>query len=192
MSVTLYFLGTGGSSCEGVESARGRIYQNPSFEACQRTRAGAGVSFHLGRHFTLKPIYLYVPDYSPRGRTNYSHRLRLDATVKFPLRKVTISDRSRVEWRLRHSREDSARYRNRLKVEFPLTVRGAELKPFAADEVFYDFGDGAWMRNRLLVGVGKKFSDRVTGEVFYLLQNERDGRPGVVHAVGTGLKLRFR
>jgi len=156
------------------------------------TRAGAAVSFDLGRHFTLKPIYLYVPDYSPRGRTNYSHRLRLDGTIKFPLRKFTVSDRSRVEWRLRRSREDSARYRNRLSVEFPLTVRGAELKPFVADEVFYDFGDGAWMRNRFSVGVGKNLSDRVTGETYYTLQNERDSRPGVIHVIGTGLKLTLR
>jgi Protein of unknown function (DUF2490) len=44
------------------------------------------------------------------------------------------------------------RYRNRIRVAYPLAVKGHIWKPFVSYEAFYDQGSG-WTKNRVWTGV---------------------------------------
>lgn len=102
-----------------------------------------------------------------------------------------MSDRNLVDRRLRSS-GNTTQYRNRLQLEHPFKVGGFEATHFASDEVFYDSRERAWIRNRFALGLSRKSSDRYTGEIYYLRQNDGFSRPGDLNVIGTTLRVRFK
>jgi hypothetical protein len=105
----------------------------------------------------------------------------------------SIKDRSRLEYRVRNSRSDSTRYRNRFGFSVPVTRDGKELfTPFIADEPYYDFTAKQWSRNDFSPGIAKKFTDKLSGEFFYVWRHNRTGRPGDVHGLGFNLKVKLK
>ena len=154
-------------------------------------RAGIGFSFKPNKYLTFEPSYRYIAAQPVAGRSTREHRLSFEATVSVPVRGFTLSDRNQLDRRLRSS-GNTTQYRNRLQVEHPVTLGGTQFKVFVADEVFYDSRERAWIRNRFSVGVSRKFSERYTGEIYYLRQNDGFSRPGDLHVIGTTLRVRFR
>lgn len=154
-------------------------------------RVGIGFSFKPNKYLNLEPSYRYIAAQPVAGRSTREHRLSFEATVSVPVRGFTLSDRNLVDRRLRSS-GNTTQYRNRLQVEHPVTISGREFKIFAADEVFYDSRERAWIRNRFSVGVSKKFNKRFTGEFYYLRQNDGFSRPGDLHVIGTKLGVRLK
>lgn len=147
--------------------------------------------FAPGLSLRLTPGYLYQAAQPSEGRKTYESRLTLGATVEYPWHDFRFMDRNLVERRFRNSQPDSTRYRNRLQVGHPVTLRNREFTLFIADEVFYDWSVNEWVRNRFTVGVSRKFSERYTGEFYYLRQNDGRSRPGDLHVVGTLLRIRL-
>ncbi len=154
-------------------------------------RAGIGFSFKPNKYLNLEPSYRYIAAQPFAGRSTRENRLSFEATVSVPVCGFTLSDRNLIDRRLRSS-GNTTQYRNRLQVEHPVTLGGTQFKVFVADEVFYDSRERAWIRNRFSVGVSRKFSERYTGEIYYLRQNDGFSRPGDLHVIGTTLRVRFR
>lgn len=154
-------------------------------------RAGFGFSFKPNKYLTFEPSYRYIAAQPVAGRSTRENRLSFEATVSVPVRGFTLSDRNLLDRRLRSS-GNTTQYRNRLQVEHPVTLGGTQFKVFIADEVFYDSRERAWIRNRFSVGVSRKFSERYTGEIYYLRQNDGFSRPGDLHVIGTTLRVRLR
>ncbi len=156
-------------------------------------RAGVSVAFKMNKYFTFTPGYTYIAMQQPvTRRKSYENRLNFAATVRFPpMEKFTISDRNLVERRVRNSTANSTRYRNRLQIERPFTIGGVGLRFFISDEVFYDGAAKAWTRNRFSVGGSRAFNKRLTGDVYYLRQNDGRSRPGDIHVIGTTLRVRL-
>ena len=154
-------------------------------------RGSAGLAFKLNDHFTLTPAYIYQAAEPLPGRKTIEHRLTLTGALKFSVGKFTFSDNNLIERRLINSRADATRYRNRLRVEHPVTVRDLKFDVFLSDEVYYDWSVNAWARNRFYAGGGKKLSDHFYAEIFYLKQNDGHVRPGDLNAVGTVLRIRL-
>lgn len=152
-------------------------------------RAGAGVAFKAHKYLTITPTYLYVAQQPSGTRKNFEHRLILNATAHFALGKFVFTDRNLIERRLRHSLNNTTIYRNRLQIDHPVNLGKIEMRVFVADEVFYFGPQRAWSRNRISAGIIKKFSNQMTGEFFYLRQNDGRARPGDVHAFGTLLRF---
>lgn len=155
-------------------------------------RIGAGLAFKLNRRFTLQPRYFFVARQAFTGGTNYEHRLIVEGIVRFFPSKFTLTDRNRIERRFRLSREDAWIYRNRFQVEYPVRIGGSEFRPYVSSEIYYDTGPRAWTRHRLFIGFIKEFDKRVSGEFFYLRQNDGHSRPGDLHVIGTLLRIRLR
>lgn len=152
-------------------------------------RGAISFAYKANKFITFETGYLYVASQPSEGRKNYNSNFIFSGTIKVPIRKFTLSNRNQVERRFRNSRIDSTRYRNRLRVEYPVEMRKTKFKIFASDEVFYDSILNKWARNRFAVGANKKLNDWLTGEVYYMRQNDSRSRPGNLHIIGTRFNI---
>ncbi len=163
-------------------------------------RVGGGIDMKFNKYFSFSPNYLYRAGQPFKGRKEYEHRVRFDATLENKWEKFSLKNRNRVEYRIRHSRNDSVRYRN--KTTFKYTIKNKDgneiISPFVADEPFYDFREKAWTRNEFSAGFSKDFKGKffgsstdkkITTESFYLLQNNRGTSFKYVHVIGASLKI---
>lgn len=154
-------------------------------------RAGIGFTFKPNKYLQIHPSYTYIATQPVRNRTAYENRLNLPVTIISPkFRGFTVSNRNLVERRWRKP-VNSWRYRNRLQIERTFKPKKFEFRLFASDEIFYDFSVKDWVRNRFTVGVGKPISRQLSFDVYYLRQNDGRSRPGDLHVIGTGLRIRF-
>jgi hypothetical protein len=154
-------------------------------------RIGVGFTFKAGKYLSLTPGYLYIARQPFERIRLFENRLNLVATVKFPLGKITLTDRSLFERRYRRPGGDSTRYRQRLQVDYPLGDKKKKLSAFVADEIFYDWNFNAWVRNRFTIGITKSVNKHLTTDIYYLRQNDGHARPGDLNAVGTAWRFRL-
>jgi hypothetical protein len=156
-------------------------------------RIGLGFDIRPNRHITLTPSIFYRSGQPLKNRKEFETRFRFAATFEKTFEKFSLRDRNLIEYRMRNSRSDSTRYRNRLTLSIP--VRNANKKelftPFAADEVFYDFSIKKFSRNEFSAGISKKITKQMTTDFFYLLQNNRGNVLQRVNAFGINLKIKF-
>src|SRR6266850_7557194 len=94
-------------------------------------RVGAGFAFKPNKYLTVTPFYLHITTQPFRNVHLYENRLNLNASLRFPLGKFTISDRNLFERRLRHPGGDSTRYRNRLQIDHPAHLGKFKFNVFA-------------------------------------------------------------
>lgn len=154
-------------------------------------RAGFGISFKPSKYLAFEPSYRRISSQPLAGKSTRENRFSFAATFIAPFKKFTVSDRHLIDRRLRSS-GNTTQYRNRLQVEYPFKIKSAEYKVFAADEVFYDAAERAWIRNRFSVGIGRKLGERLAGEIYYLRQNDGFSRPGDLNVIGTRLMVRLK
>lgn len=169
----------------------GRDFARPVDE-----RLGAGVAFKPNKYLTIMPTYVYVDQQPFAGRRIQEHRLIFNATAKFKVGELSVTDRNLIERRVRHTSRDFTVYRNRLQIDHPVQIGQFQCKPFLADEVWYSTQPGqqgrqGWFRNRISAGIIKQFGERFNAEVFYLRQTDGISFPGNVHALGTLLRVYF-
>src|SRR6202040_1571782 len=110
------------------------------------------------KFLSITPSYLYysIPASGLNELANvsrgFAHTLeeqqfRIDGTVVFSFHKFEISERNMYVRRFLATSEIN-RYRNRIAVAHPLTVKNHIVKPFASYEAFHDQGSG-WTKNRV-------------------------------------------
>ncbi len=152
---------------------------------------GAGFTYKPNKYLQFAPHYTYLVNRPSRDRNAYENRLNLPVSIISPkFRGFTVSNRNLFERRWRKP-VNSWRYRNRLQIERTFKPENFEFRVFASNEVFYDFRARSWVRNRFTIGVGKPISRQLSLDVYYLRQNDGRSRPGDLHVIGTGLRIRF-
>lgn len=154
-------------------------------------RWGIGFVFKFNKYVSFHPLFLHREATPPGGRPEREERITLAGTVRIPLGKFTLSDRTGFERRERTPQLDSWRFRNRVQLEHPFTIRKKKFTFFISDEVFYDFLLNDWVRNRALIGAGHAFNKHFTGELYYMRQNDGRSRPGDLHVIGTAMKFKL-
>lgn len=176
-SVTFPLLKTTGNDgkettrLEGFISGTLRLGQNVRHFTDERI--GGGINYKINKYFSASTSYLYSADQAYKGaRRGFEHRLRFDFEAGKKWKNFSVKDRNRIEYRIRNSRSDSARYRNKIQAQFPIRRDNREIVTlFVADEPYYEFSQNAWTRNEFSVGVSRSFTPNFTGELFYMLQN---------------------
>lgn len=154
-------------------------------------RIGAGFDIYINKYVSLTPSYLYRAGQPFAGRKEYEHRLRFDASLEKKWTDFSIKDRNRIEYRIRNSRPDSVRYRNKIQLKIPVKNDGKEIfAPFIATEPFYDFQAKHWTRNEFSAGISKKFTPNASADFFYLLQINRGNAFKTVNVIGVNLKFK--
>jgi hypothetical protein len=154
-------------------------------------RIGAGFTFKYGKHLTVSPSYLHIGMQPGPRRRIWENRLSLPVQVRFNAGEFRLSDRNLFERRMRNSGLKSTRYRNRFQVEHPIGSKDWQLSLFVADEVFYDWTENRWVRNRFSIGGIKVFNPHFTQELYYLRQNDGVSVPGDLNVIGTTLRFRL-
>jgi len=154
-------------------------------------RVGFGFDIRLNKYFKITPSYYYLAEQATENKKTFEHRVRFAITGEKKWSKVSLSNRNRIEFRLNHNSSDETRYLNRtlLKLPFKTADNKEIVTPFVSNEPFYSFTKKAWVRNEFSVGVGKKISKNVSGNVFYLLQNNKSNTLKRVNAFGVNLKF---
>lgn len=157
-------------------------------------RIGFGVEYKFGKYFSFSPSYLYRAGQPTKNRKEYEHRLRFDLNIEKKWKHFSLKDRNRIEHRIRHSRDDTTRYRNKLTLKVPIkNEKGDEIiTPFVADEPYYDSRSDSWFRNEFSVGISKGFTKTTTAEFFYMLQNNTNVTTlKTVNIFGVNLKFKI-
>ena len=166
-----------------------RFRQNISRFADERI--GAGFDIYVNKYVSVSPSYLYRAGQPFAGRKEYEHRLRFDVNLEKKWSAFSIRDRNRIEYRIRNSRSDSVRYRNRIQLRVPVKSEGKEIfTPFVGTEPFYDFQEKAWTRNEFSAGVSRKFSSNASGDFYYMLQSNRGNVLKTINILGISLKFK--
>lgn len=152
-------------------------------------RIGFSHTYKPSKYLSLTGGYLYRYGEPIRNRKNYESRFIAAATINIPLHyKFKLADRNQYEYKMRNSRPDTWDYRNRLRAEREITVKNTKITPFGFGEIFYNERDG-WYRTRFAVGLHKQLTKKLTGEIFYLRQNDGVNHPGNFNVLGTFLKI---
>lgn len=155
-------------------------------------RVGVGFQFRVNKYFNVTPSILYRAGQPFEGRKEYETRLRFDATVERGFKSFSLSNRGRIEHRLRNSRSDSTRFRNKIQLTVPVKKEGKEIfAPFVATEPFYEFQSKQWTRNEFSVGIKKKFNSNFSADFFYMLQNNRGNAFRYINIVGVNFKIKI-
>jgi len=134
------------------------------------------------KFLSITPSYLYysIPSDGLNELANVSqgftrkfeeHQFRIDGTVMFSIHKFEISDRNMYVRRFLPTNEIN-RYRNKIAVAHPLSVKGHIFKPFASYEAFYDQGSG-WTKNRVWAGVTVPLAKHVLFQPAYMWEGTR-------------------
>ncbi|MDQ3634659.1 MAG: DUF2490 domain-containing protein [Acidobacteriota bacterium] len=154
-------------------------------------RIGVGFDVQLNKYFKLTPSYYYIAEQPTKNKKSIEHRIRLDFEGEKQWSKFSLSNRNRVEHRLRFGRDNSTRYRNKTKFKYPINNSDGEeiITPFVANEPYYDFSAKRWTRNEFSAGIGKKFTSKSSGEFYYLLQNNIGNTLKRVNVFGVNLKF---
>lgn len=155
-------------------------------------RVGAGFDLRLNKYFNFSPTYLYRRGEGLRNRKEFEHRLRFDLTVGNKWKNFSIKDRSRFEYRVRNSRSDSTRYRNKFTFAFPVRHNGKEIfSPFVADEWYYDFTAKEFTTNEISAGITRKLSKSTSADFYYVRRDFNNGQLRYLNGVGVNLKIRI-
>ena len=167
-----------------------RLGQNRLYPV--EARVGAGFDLRLNKYLSFSPTYVYRRGEALRNRKEFEHRLRFDLTVGHRWKNFSIRDRSRVEYRVRHSRGDSARYRNKFTFAFPVRHKDKEIfTPFVADEWYYDFTSKEFTTNEFSAGITRKLNSNTSADFYYVRRDFRSGQPRHINGVGINLKIRI-
>ncbi len=120
------------------------------------------------------------------------NRPHINITLKGKLGDIAVSTRSRFEYRDREEKEDIWRYRNKVTFKLPGELTKLKLKPYLAEEVYINFNEEGYVRNRFYSGVAFNITKNVKADIYYLWQSSR-ASPGRddLHALGTKLVFRF-
>jgi len=125
-----------------------------------------------GKTVSIKQVALLMGKRGWRfGRNTLAVRLRLDNTIN----------------------ASSNPYRGRLRLEYRWATEGLRWVSylFTNDEVFYEFQDQKWFRNRFRAGANLKLSKRTELEVFYQRQDSNNSTPGAINALGLTADVTF-
>jgi len=106
------------------------------------------------------------------GRNTVAVRLRLDDTIN----------------------ASSNPYRARVRLEYRWATEGLRWVSylFTNDEVFYEFQDQNWFRNRFRAGMNLTVTERTDLQMFYQRQDSNNSTPGAINALGLTFDVTFQ
>lgn len=153
-------------------------------------RVATGFAFHWHRFLTLQPYYQYSVSDSLSGPLEPENRLALATIVAIPWKRWLLRDRNLEERRFLVKGQEW-RYRNRVEFRRPIAIIRERLSIFAWDEVYYSSHLRRWYRNRFALGAGRRLTEKISVDVFYVHQNDGFSHPGNLDGVGMLLKTKF-
>jgi len=154
-------------------------------------QAGIGISRKLNKYLTAATQYRYVANEPTPDKQSTEHRVYAELTSRAPLKfGLQISDRNRIEWRDINERV-SWRYRNRMQIERPFSIKDRKITPYSAIEPMYDTRFDTWNRTQFYLGARVPIIKHVTFDGFYMKQWDARSLPGFLNVFGAFWRLDF-
>lgn len=185
------------------ETIEGSITPNLRAELSQEFRFGDDFSDYYREHTELILGYKILPwlEFAPGYRQIFEEkkdvfkpeqRPQVNFTGKWVIEGWEFSDRNRVEYRDKSGKANTVRYRNQIKVKFPFLWTQWKIRPYVAEEVFFESEGGGFNRNRLSTGLEAKLLEHLKGDIFFLWQASDSSDEWIYNYIlGTKLKLAF-
>lgn len=127
-----------------------------------------------------------------KDKWKQENRPHLNITLKSKLLGLDIADRSRFEYRDREDKDDVWQYRNKVTIKLPLELTELKLQPYLADEVFFNFDEEDFNRNRLYAGASFDVLKNMGASVYYMWQSSKSsGEWNDIHVLGVSLQFKF-
>src|SRR5260370_32016370 len=152
-----------------------RTRLNPSDLVYERW--GVGWVIKVNKYLSFNPFYFHREAPPPHAKHESEDRLTLGAILRFPVKKFTVIDRNWFERRWRDPQVDAWRYRNRIQLDHPFTIKKAKFTGYVSDEVFYDWSQHDWVRNGFAVGANHAFNNHFTLDLYLMGQNDVRTQP---------------
>lgn len=149
-----------------------------------------GYVYTVNKFLDLGLNYRQVYEKKQGKKFKQENRPHINAFLKYDLFGFGLEDRSRLEYRHFGYKPDSFRYRNKFTIKSPWKFTKFKIQPFIADEIFLVFYNKAFTRNRFSSGVSANITKNIKGEVYYLLQSNREGKTWEQSNV-LGAKIKF-
>ncbi len=150
-----------------------------------------GFFYNLKEYLSVGGGYRHVLELK-KGKFKPENEPYITATLLWDLKGFKFEDRNRMEYRHFKYQADSWRYRNKFTVKLPWKFTKLEIQPYLADEIFLDFQNKAFSRNRFSPGFTMNLTKNVKAEIYYLLQSSRSADKWVdANVLGTKVKLVF-
>lgn len=151
-----------------------------------------GALYSPSRFIDFGPFYRYEQQKSDKGRIVSNNQYYLEITPKYTIRKFQLSNRGRIEYNDRNVGSDYWRYRNRVKIAYPLKFAKVAVSPYVSDEFFWDITNHSVNQNRFGGGLAWKLSKHVTFTTYYLWRTRLAGAIWKSEQViGTALGFNF-
>ena len=155
-------------------------------------RIGFGFDLKLNKNVSFTSGYLFSAAQPYKNRREFESRLRFAVNLEKKFPKFSIKDRNLVEYRIRNSRPDSTRYRNRITFAYPILREKKEFfAPFVSNEIYYDFSQKHINRNEVSLGISRKISNNLSTDLFYLWRKNRGNILTNVNVIGANFKIRI-
>ena len=95
------------------------------------------------------------------GQWYQEKRPHINLTFKLKLQNFKFENRNRFENRNCQGEDAYWRYRNRLTISPPVKFTSHDIRPYLADEIFYDFEENEFHRNRIYAGLKMKLQKNI-------------------------------
>jgi hypothetical protein len=153
------------------------------------THIDMGLDWKINDWLVLGPYYRHVEE-KKDGQWNVEYRPHFNVTLKANLLGLDISDRSRLEYRIKDD-EDFFRYRNKLTLKLE-KMTSLEIQPYIAEEPFYDFDANEVNKNRVYAGFGFTIFNKLKADINYILENRKKANHWTdVNVLALSLKYSF-
>jgi hypothetical protein len=185
------------------ENQEFKINKNAKILFEEEFRFGDDAREFYYHHYDISFIYLFTKFFEfgggfrqiyekKSGKFKEENSPFVKAILKYSLFGFDLDDGNRFEYRNFDYSPDLWRYRNKLTVKFPWELTKLEIRPYLANEIFFDFEDATLSRNRFYSGLGFKIFKSVTGEIYYLLQTTKGIDTWTdANVLGTKIKIVF-
>jgi len=186
-----------------IENQEFKINKNSKLAFEEEFRFGNNAREFYYQHYDIGFAYLFTKFFEfgggfrqiyekKSGKFKEENSPFIKATLKWLFFGLDFDDGNRFEYRNFDYSPDLWRYRNKLTLKFPWKLTSFEIRPYLADEIFFDFEDATLSRNRFYSGFGFKMFKNVGGEIFYLLQTTKGSDVWTdANVLGTKIKISF-
>jgi hypothetical protein len=150
----------------------------------------AGAATTITEWFRLGINYRYIEEDSNNGWRS-EQRPMVTGTLHWKWKNMTMSDRNRVEYRVREERSKTLRYRNRLMIRPEQQWTGFKIQPYFAGEILYQFDVSSWNQYRLAAGLAARLTELLKMNIYYMLVSSESNEWSNTNILGVNLGMVF-
>ncbi|MEI8350401.1 MAG: DUF2490 domain-containing protein [Candidatus Omnitrophota bacterium] len=150
-----------------------------------------GITYIVDKYWDVSLKYRHI--YDKKGdKFKVENQPNLNANLRWEFLNFPFENRFRLEYRHFDYQVDSWLYRDKIMVKSPWKFTKFAIQPYLANEIFVNFYNTTFSRNRFYAGLGFAFTKNVKAEIYYLLQSTKSSHKwSAANVLGTAIKLLF-